>query len=238
MFLTLITNTTIFPNFLTSQFSNTYHRINTNFSATATAHIINSFIFFPNVPSYTMTSLNTFNILGVIILLSLMPNLAIDNALVSAKSNSMATCSDQSHCIDVAIEQSSSSMCSGSGSDCEWTVCLKIDLDNPSCKKDNLDTVSHSCIKESGICQVGGSTNFQMNTSEVLDIPNAHEQCQTGVGGDKLHFLLKDGAGCGKGSTAEYSNQSLPDGASVTCQARTDDVALTCSGNGENKECM
>lgn len=114
--------------------------------------------------------------------------------------------------------------------DCEYKICMKLELGG-TCRKDAVDTVSHTCEKPDNECLTGGG--FSASDDEIADLPNGYDSCQVVAPGGKAEFLLKDGNakdGCGS------SDINFLGGYSASCQTYGSEC---CTGRGNvGKECM
>jgi hypothetical protein len=142
-------------------------------------------------------------------------------ALVTAEP--MDTCGKQTDCISFTFELLEGvSDCQGA--DCEWEVCLHLDLDSPFCVKDSNDTVSHVCEKTE---PCGDLEGFGTST-EVNDITSGYVDCQVGAAGTAVQFLIKDGTDCNDGSV---------DVGGASCEPRPEETE-SCTGNLPESECV
>ncbi|KAL7561371.1 hypothetical protein ACA910_001475 [Epithemia clementina (nom. ined.)] len=115
---------------------------------------------------------------------------------------------------------------------CEYQVCMTLDLDGANCNKDSGDTVSHTCEKPgTGVCLDGGG--FRDVSTEINGIANGYSSCQIVPPGGVAEFLIKDGnsdMGCGS------SANTLAGGVTATCEMFG---SRSCTGGGNiGKECV
>ena len=142
----------------------------------------------------------------------------------------MQTCNDQSKCLKVTYEELDSSICDG---DCEWKVCLELDLSNSGCTKKG--SVSHSCIKDDDTCLTNTSFVDFYHAQEVENLESGHKQCQNVGSNTKVDFLLKDGRACKYGSS--LTNYDFGNDVFGSCQPTTNND-VSCTGNPVGKECV
>lgn len=139
--------------------------------------------------------------------------------------------------------------CSAQDTPCEYRVCLTFDASLPLCTKDG--PISHVCAAEDGACWELNSLETDLLGFDVFSNGGADvkvepfsmgtEICQTGMPGEKIQFIIKDGNAC-EGSSA----LALPpvDGFTPTLQcsknsANRMDAEHHCSGAGAiDKECV
>jgi hypothetical protein len=139
----------------------------------------------------------------------------------------IATCGTQWDCLDFTFESIQSPICDD---ECEWRVCMKLNLTKPDCTK--TGTVSHTCEKPDDECMpTPGSFGA---AEEVGGIGNGYEYCQVVPPGGVAEFLLKDGNAnpdCGM-----LQPTGLTGGGSAMC---TTSPVKSCTGNGNiGKECV
>lgn len=146
--------------------------------------------------------------------------------------NAVSTCARQDECMDLSFSIGAADKCSSA--DCEWTVCLKLDLNSEQCGNDG--TVSHSCVADENDCNPSVDGINKDDFSEVSGLEDGHEQCQTGTPGSTLHFILKDGVGCGD-NTLSWTHENS---AQIGCRRLSDyEMTGSCTGNGNrDKECI
>eukprot|EP00038_Savillea_parva_P004937 m.145229 g.145229 ORF g.145229 m.145229 type:complete len:434 (+) comp11620_c0_seq1:282-1583(+) len=150
------------------------------------------------------------------------------------------TCPAQKSCIAWSISEASAFV-SGqapracNGEYCEFTVCATLDLGNAACRKSATSTVSHSCIKDSGLCNPFSNDFSDTTTVETADLANGHVQCQTGKAGETLQFLFKDGRGCDM--DGDVSDSVVQGDVTYSCQPRAA-ATPSCTGNAPGKECV
>ena len=139
----------------------------------------------------------------------------------------MGTCGEQKDCVSFSFHEiQTADICSGE--QCEWQVCLVLDLSPNACVKSSADTISHTCVKSPSVCDGG---NFS-DAVETQNIPDSYQQCQIGRAGETLQFLLKDGPGC------DASSDSFTDGdVAISCEGRTA-ATESCTGNAVGVECV
>ena len=147
----------------------------------------------------------------------------------------MKTCGAQNSCFSFTIEAVSGAVCSSP--ECAYKVCWTWDK-SEGCAKSSSDTISHSCVKNAEECQSGVDLSLDAimasfdDAAEIKNYEFGQIQCQTGVPGQTLYFLMKDGDGC-SGSTFE---STLENGLELSCAPST---ATTCTGEGNiGKECV
>ena len=142
----------------------------------------------------------------------------------------MQTCQAQSSCIAWSQTESPRSKCDMG--DCEWTICARLDLGG-DCAKSADDTVSHSCVLDPDTCN--DSPNHFATATEVEELNNGYEQCQTGKPGQYMYFLFKDGRSCDLGGAGDF--EGTIDGVALYCSPREGRIT-SCTGNAPGVECV
>jgi hypothetical protein len=175
---------------------------------------------------------------------------------VATTATLIETCDQQSQCIRWTKTQEANPACAEYG-ECAWKICMVLNYDLPYCVKDASDTVGYSCdnvnvdgcgyapyqqgvvppfIQDSGICV---SNDFN-SPGKCEHLPSGYVQCQYGLPGDTLTFVLSDrGAAIENPPTPFTYNigSSTPSGAGAafdTTNAQCDSASCTLANDSTN----
>mmetsp|Transcript_12633 Transcript_12633/g.25772 ORF Transcript_12633/g.25772 Transcript_12633/m.25772 type:complete len:746 (-) Transcript_12633:173-2410(-) len=144
------------------------------------------------------------------------------------------TCEKQDRCTKWTITApEDKTKCKKEPGNCEYTVCMEIDLDQPMCKKSKCSSFEYTCRKR-GKCPIynGFVTPSGRVGKKVGKVCDGYKQCQTGTPGSTLQFLLKDGKKCRGG---KYTSDQLNH---LTCEPRPRDVPSCSQWSIKKEECL
>eukprot|EP00961_Rhodomonas_salina_P001384 19282-Rhodomonas_salina.1 len=148
---------------------------------------------------------------------------------------SLATCDDQKECMQFRFTQKTASKCTGA--ECEWEVCLELDLTGDNCPADPRATIGHVCESPFECDHTSGPISLDVDDDGVGYVGNpwffkggvthGYQTCQVGSSGSTLKFLVSDGK-CGAQSqdltNSDHFAPWLPSDAAVRCGPLEDGV--------------
>lgn len=149
---------------------------------------------------------------------------------------------DQKKCFEFTVTPAATAGCD----QCFYQVCLNYDGKSKDCTKDGLP--SHYCdagkSSSSSVCAIASTAddgplswgpNLEGSGGDTNDQKATFTMCQLGKPGDTLVFLIKDGGKCSDSASGTQSDD-LYSCAPSTAADMVD--GKTCSGNGDEKECI
>ena len=119
---------------------------------------------------------------------------------------------------------------------CEWEVCMTLNTALPGCTKSGA--ISHRCDNNlasgSTSCRTSEETPWDVEWDYWTEVEGEDfaTDCQQGIPGSTLYFILKDGAQCIDSASWELDVET---GTQVNCKPTPD---RTCNGVGAGSQCM